>query len=97
MKNLKSVLEEFRSKFLYTVHPTETAVPGTQSTTYWNKDVDPEESLIFLQSSLIYLLEECVPEEKGKFGEDVMIQGWNDGYNACRQKLLNRIATITKL
>jgi len=96
MKNLSEALKEFRNRFLWTVHPTEIAVPGTKSTTYWNKDVEPEESLIFLKSTLISLLDEVVVEEKGRFGEDVMIQGWNDGWNSCRQELIKRINEVKK-
>lgn len=92
MKNLSEALKEFRNRFLWTVHPTEIAVPGTKSTTYWNKDVEPEESLIFLKSTLISLLDEVVMDEK-RLIHDV---NWAEGYNACRATLIKKINEIKK-
>lgn len=47
-----------------------------------------------LTSSLISLLEEVVPE---KIEDSICGDKHKDGYLACRQKLLDNIATITKL
>lgn len=93
MKNLSEALKEFRNRFLWTVHPTEIAVPGTKSTTYWNKDVEPEESLIFLKSTLISLLDEVVMKSNINRNDDEQFKrGWND----CRQELIKKINEIKK-
>lgn len=55
----------------------------------------------FLTASLISLLEEVVPERKVEKKKDGRIslraEENRNGWNACRQKLLDNIATITKL
>ena len=94
MKNLKSVLEEFDEKF------TRMFIFPDESTDFEGRD----DVKSFLTSSLISLLEECVPEKVEKTVEMVK-DGWGntynqgkiDGKNACRQKILDNIATITKL
>lgn len=48
----------------------------------------------FLQTELEAVIREtrkCIPEEKGRFGDDVFIQVWNEGWNACRAEMLRRL------
>jgi len=84
MKNLSEALEFFDKRFENAVDPDHSYVG----------DIDNVKSL--LKSTLISLLDEVVVEEKGRFGEDVMIQGWNDGWNSCRQELIKRINEVKK-
>ena len=89
MKNLKSVLEEFHKKYDFSENKT---------LEYDNLMTIPD----FFTASLISLLEECVPEESV---EDHYLDGISydksgnevGSFNACRQKLLDNIETITKL
>ena len=53
---IKSILESYREKFLWTVYPTENSAPGARTTIYWNKQISPEESISFLREQIKLLV-----------------------------------------